>query len=143
MFSITEKRVLGPNVVWFRIQAPLIAKKQKAGQFVILRINDFGERIPLTIAESDPATGTIVIIVQAVGKTTTLLNALNTGDSIRDVVGPLGKPSEVHNYGTVVVIGGGVGTAIAYPTAKAMHAAGNTVLAIVGARAKAYVILEE
>jgi ferredoxin/flavodoxin---NADP+ reductase len=142
MFPITEKRVLGPNVVWLRIQAPLIARKQKAGQFVILRVNEHGERIPLTIAESNPKDGTIVIIVQAVGKTTNLLCSLTVGDSILDVVGPLGKASEVHQFGTVVVIGGGVGTAIAYPTARALKEAGNRVLTIIGGRTKQLVILE-
>jgi ferredoxin--NADP+ reductase len=141
-FQIMEKRTLGPDVVLFRIKAPRIARKQKAGQFVILRVHENGERIPLTIAESDPNEGTIGLIVQGVGKTTKLLCALEPGDGISDVVGPLGKPSEVHKYGTVVVIGGGVGTAIAYPTARALKGAGNHIIMIIGGRTKALVILE-
>jgi ferredoxin--NADP+ reductase len=124
------------------IEAPRIARKQKPGQFVILRIYEEGERIPVTIENSDPERGTINIVVQAAGKTTHLLNSLETGDSILDVVGPLGKPSDIRNYGTVVVVGGGVGTAMAYPTAAALKRAGNRVLSIVGARNKELVILE-
>ena len=101
-----------------------------------------GERIPLTIADSDTVEGTVTIIVQGIGKTTKQLNRLNSGDSIMDIVGPLGKSSEIHEYGTVVVIGGGVGTAIAYPTAVALKKAGNHVISIVGARSKELVILE-
>ena len=103
-----------------RSRRPAIARKRKAGQFVILRLHAHGERIPLTIADSDPEQGTITIIVQGIGKTTKLLNMLDAGDAILDLVGPLGKPSDVEHYGTVVVIGGGVGAAIAYPTARAM-----------------------
>ena len=143
MFPILKADFLAPGVKRFTIEAPRIARKQQAGQFIILRLHDHGERIPLTIASSDPAAGTIDIIVQSIGKTTYELNTLNTGDSILDVVGPLGKPSEVHNYGTVVVIGGGVGTAIAYPSAAAMKKAGNKVISIIGARTKELVILEK
>lgn len=142
MHKIIEAKFLAPDVKWFRLEAPLIARKRRAGQFVILRIHAQGERIPLTIADSETATGTIVIIVQGVGKTTRLLNSLEAGDSICDVVGPLGQPSEVHKYGTAVVIGGGLGTAIAYPTVKALKEAGNQVISIVGARSKNLVILE-
>jgi len=110
---------------------------------VILRIYEEGERIPVTIENSDPERGTISIVVQSVGKTTYLLNSLNTGDQILDVVGPLGKPSEIENFGTVVVVGGGVGTAMAYPSAAAFKRAGNRVLCIVGARTKELVILEK
>jgi ferredoxin--NADP+ reductase len=141
-FRIAEKKTLGPDVVFFRIEAPRIARKQKAGQFVILRVHENGERIPLTVAEWDRKAGTISLIVQGVGKTTKLLCALDVGDAISDVVGPLGKPSEVHPYGTVVVIGGGVGTAIAYPTARALKEAGNRVIMIIGGRTKQLVILE-
>ena len=126
----------------FVIEAPRIARKQQPGQFVILRIHEQGERIPLTIESSDPANGTISVVVQAVGKTTHLLNSLQTGDFIADVVGPLGKPSEVATFGTVVVVGGGVGTAMAYPTAAALKRAGNRVISIIGARSKDLVILE-
>jgi ferredoxin--NADP+ reductase len=142
-FRIVEKRTLGPDVVFFRIEAPRVARKQKAGQFVILRIHENGERIPLTIAESDPNDGTISLIVQGVGKTTKLLCSLEPGDGISDVVGPLGRPSDVRQYGTVVVIGGGSGTAIAYPTAKALKEAGNHVIMIIGGRTKQLVILEK
>ena len=143
MFPIVEATVLGPGVKQFEIEAPRIAKKQKAGQFVIIRIHDTGERIPLTIKASDPVLGTISIVVQAVGKTTSLLNELGAGDAILDVVGPLGKPSDVELYGTVVVIGGGVGTAIALPTARAMRDAGNHVISILGARTRDLLILED
>jgi ferredoxin--NADP+ reductase len=142
MFTILEARFLAPDIKLFRILAPRIAKKQKAGQFVIVRINEQGERIPLTIAASEPALGLITLVVQGVGKTTKLMNSLKAGEAIQNVVGPLGKPSEVKAYGTVVVIGGGVGTAIAYPTAAAMKAAGNHVISIVGARTQDLVILE-
>jgi ferredoxin/flavodoxin---NADP+ reductase len=143
MFLIREARLLAPDVKLFRIVAPAIARKRQAGQFVIVRLHDQGERVPLTIADSDSADGTITIIVQGVGKTTRLLNSLGSGDRIADVVGPLGKPSEIHYYGTAVVIGGGVGTAIAYPTARALRHAGNTVISIVGARTRELVILED
>ena len=142
MFPIVEAEFLAPDVKRLVVEAPRVARKRKAGQFVILRLHDRGERIPLTIAASDPGRGTITIIVQGVGKTTKLLNMLGTGDAILDLVGPLGTPSHVERFGTVVVIGGGPGAAIAYPTAKAMKEAGNHVVAIVGARNKELVILE-
>ena len=142
MYAIVESRFLAPDIKLFRIVAPRIARKQLAGQFVIIRLHDRGERIPLTIAGSDPDAGTITLIVQGIGKTTKLMNRLEAGDAILDVVGPLGHASKVKRYGTVVVMGGGVGTAIALPTAQAMKEAGNTVVSIVGARSKEYVILE-
>jgi len=142
MFKIVHAEFLAPGIKRFTIVAPRIARKQKPGQFVIVRLYGHGERIPLTIERSDPERGTINIVVQSAGKTTRLLNSLNTGDSILDVVGPLGKPSEVEKFGTVVVMGGGVGTAMAYPTAVALKRAGNRVIAIVGARSKELVILE-
>jgi ferredoxin/flavodoxin---NADP+ reductase len=142
VFKIIHAEFLAPGIKRFVIEAPRIARKQKPGQFVILRIYEEGERIPVTIENSDAKRGTISIVVQAAGKTTHLLNSLETGDSILDVVGPLGKPSDVRNYGTVVVVGGGVGTAMAYPTAAALKRAGNCVLSIVGARNKELVILE-
>jgi ferredoxin--NADP+ reductase len=142
VFKIVHAQFLAPGIKRFVIEAPRIARKQKPGQFVILRIYEEGERIPATIENSDPARGTINIVVQAAGKTTHLLNSLETGDSILDVVGPLGKPSEIKNYGTVVVVGGGVGTAMAYPTAAALKREGNRVLSLVGARNKELVILE-
>lgn len=142
MFKIIHAQFLAPGIKRFVIDAPRIARKQQPGQFVILRIYEEGERIPVTIENSNPEKGTINIVVQAAGKTTNLLNSLETGDSILDVVGPLGKPSDIKNYGTVVVVGGGVGTAMAYPTAVALKRAGNRVISIVGARNKDLVILE-
>lgn len=143
MFPIVEARFLAPEVKLFRIVAPQIARKRKAGQFVILRVHEHGERIPLTIADSDPAAGTVTLVVQGVGKTTRMLNGMEAGDSIRDLVGPLGQPSHVEKVGTVVVMGGGLGTAIAYPTAKAFRESGNRVISIIGGRSRAYVILED
>ena len=143
MFKIIHAQFLAPGIKRFVIEAPRVAHKQQPGQFVILRIYEEGERIPLTIENSDPEKGTINIVVQSAGKTTNLLNTLETGDSILDVVGPLGKPSDIRNYGTVVVVGGGVGTAMAYPTAAALKRAGNRVISIVGARNKELVILEK
>jgi ferredoxin--NADP+ reductase len=142
MFRIVDVRFLAPDIKRFIIEAPRVARKRQAGQFVIVRVYGHGERIPLTIADSDPARGTITLIVQGIGKTTKLMNLLEAGDSLLDLVGPLGKPSEIKNYGTVVVIGGGVGAAIAYPTAKAMHEAGNRVISILGGRSRDQVILE-
>jgi len=142
MFKILHAEFIAPGIKRFVIQAPRIARKQKPGQFVILRVYEEGERIPITIEKSDPGQGTINIVVQSIGKTTHLLNSLETGESIRDVVGPLGKASEIEKIGTVVVMGGGVGTAMAYPTAAALKRAGNHVISIVGARAKELVILE-
>ena len=143
MFRIADARFLAPDVKLFDIEAPRVAKKRQAGQFVIIRVYEQGERIPLTIADSDAEAGTITIIVQGVGKTTRLLNTLEAGDVVMDVVGPLGKPSDVRKFGTVVSIGGGVGTAIAYPTAVAMKQAGNEVIGIIGSRTKELLILED
>lgn len=143
MFEIVAARWLAENVKRFEILAPRIAAKQKAGQFVIVRVHDHGERIPLTIAGGDAAAGTITLIVQGVGKTTQLMNSLEAGQAIRDVVGPLGLASELRDYGTVVVIGGGVGTAIAWPIARALKQVGNRVFSILGARNKDLLILEK
>jgi len=142
MNKIISAQFIAPEVKKFIIKAPEIAKKRKAGQFVILRVNEKGERIPLTIADSDVENGTITIIAQGVGKTTKELNRLESGDYIFDLVGPLGKPSHIENFGVAVSIGGGVGTAIAYPIAKALKEAGNYVISIIGGRSKDYVILE-
>jgi ferredoxin/flavodoxin---NADP+ reductase len=143
VYPILAAETLAPRVRQFEILAPRIAKKQLPGQFVILRVNETGERIPITIKASDVARQSITIVVQAVGKTTTLLNELNAGDSILDVVGPLGKPSEIENYGHCVVIGGGVGAAIALPTAKALRDHGNRVTTILGARTRDLILLEK
>jgi ferredoxin/flavodoxin---NADP+ reductase len=142
LFRILEARLLAPRIKRFVIRAPRIARRHKAGQFVIVRLYERGERIPLTIENADAAKGTISIVVQSVGKTTELLNSLEAGEDILDVVGPLGNPSIVEKVGTVIVIGGGVGTAMAYPTAVALKRAGNSVISIIGARSKEFVILE-
>jgi len=142
VFKILDARFIAPGIKRFVLEAPRIARKQRPGQFVIIRVNETGERIPLTIEKSDPDKGTVNLVVQSIGKTTHLLNSLETGDSILDIVGPLGKPSEIQNFGTAVVIGGGVGTAMAYPTAAALKRAGNRVITIIGGRNKDLVILE-
>ena len=143
MYRIVEARDAGLNIRQFTIEAPRIARKQRPGQFVILRLHDQGERIPLTIKSADPAAGTITIAVQSVGKTTTLLNCLEAGDSILDIVGPLGHPSEIRRYGTAVILAGSVGTAMALPTAKALKDADNHVIFIEGARSKDLVVFED
>ena len=143
MYRIVEARTVGLNIKQFVIEAPRIARKQQPGQFLILRLHDKGERIPLTIKSSDPVAGTVTIVVQAVGKTTSLLNCLETGDSILDVVGPLGHPSEIQNYGTAVILAGSVGTAMALPTANALKQAGNHVIFIEGARSREMVVFED
>jgi ferredoxin--NADP+ reductase len=143
MYKIVEARTVGLNIKQFVIEAPRIARKQKPGQFLILRLHEKGERIPLTIKSSDPVAGTVTIVVQAIGKTTTLLNCLETGDSILDVVGPLGHPSEIQNYGTAVILAGSVGTAMALPTANALKQAGNHVIFIEGARSAEMVVFED
>jgi ferredoxin--NADP+ reductase len=143
MYRIVEARTVSLNIKQFVIEAPRIARKQKPGQFLILRLHEKGERIPLTIKSSDPAAGTVTIVVQAVGKTTSLLNCLETGESILDIVGPLGHPSEVRKYGTAVVLAGSVGTAMALPTANALKQAGNHVIFIEGARSKEMVVFED
>ncbi len=143
MYEIVYAEFLSADIKRFVIRAPKIAKKRKPGQFVIVRVSDVGERIPLTIADSDSVEGTITIIVQRVGRTTGEMMKLRNGDSFHDVVGPLGKPSHIENFGTAVSIGGGVGTAIAFPIAKALKEAGNNTISIIGARNQDLVILEE
>jgi ferredoxin--NADP+ reductase len=143
MYRIVSAIFLAENIKKFEIEAPRIANKRKAGQFVMIRIGASGERIPLTIASSDPEKGTITIIAQGIGKSTRELNRKNTGDMITDVVGPLGTPSHIERFGTAVSIGGGVGSAIAYPTAVALKDAGNYVITINGARNRDLVILED
>ena len=143
MFKIVEKKVLGQDIKLFRIEAPDISKKARPGQFVIVKIGEKGERIPLTINDFDPQKGTITIVFQEVGKTTILLGRLNEGDVIEDLVGPLGKHTEIENFGKVVCIGGGVGTAVIYPVTRGLFQAGNQVIGIVGARNKDLLIFEE
>jgi len=143
MYRIIEARSVGLNIKQFVIEAPRIARKQRPGQFIILRLHERGERIPLTIKGSDPAAGTVTIVAQAVGKTTSMLCELNAGDSILDIVGPLGHPSEIINFGTAAILAGSVGTAMALPTAHALKDAGNQVVFIEGARSKEMVVFED
>jgi ferredoxin--NADP+ reductase len=143
VFPIVATRPVARGIKLFEIKAPRIAKKQRPGQFVIVRLDDTGERVPLTIADANPEAGTVTIVVQGIGKTTMLLNMLEVGDSILDIVGPLGKPSEIENFGTAVVVSGSVGTAMAYPTARELKHAGNKVISIVGARSKDLLVLED
>lgn len=143
MNEIVFKQSLNPTVTLMKIKAPEIAKKAEPGQFIILRVREQGERIPLTIADFDREAGTVTIIFQIVGATTMLLNALNEGDCLTDFVGPLGKPSELEGLKKVAVVGGGVGCAIAYPIAKKLHSLGCEVHSIVGFRSKDLVILED
>lgn len=142
MFHILKKEILNPTMTRMVVEAPYIAKKALAGQFIVLRVNEYGERIPLTIADYDRNKGTITIIYQKVGKTTLLLDKLNEGDYILDFVGPLGKPSDIKGYKKVAVIGGGAGCAIAYPQAKALYNMGAYVDIIAGFRNKDLIILE-
>ncbi len=130
------------TVYHFKVEAPRIAQKAKPGQFVVLRVNEKGERIPLTMASTDPKSGTIDIIFQVIGKTTALLSTLNVGDYILDVIGPLGRPTHVEKVGLVVCVGGGTGVAVMYPITKAYKEIGNEVIAIIGARTKDLLILE-
>ncbi|MBO5715865.1 MAG: sulfide/dihydroorotate dehydrogenase-like FAD/NAD-binding protein [Clostridia bacterium] len=143
MYKILRKKVLNPTVTLMDVEAPLIAKKAEPGQFIILRVDEAGERIPLTIADYDREAGTITIIFQIVGATTEKLNQLNEGEYIHDFVGPLGVPSHTEGLKKVAVVGGGVGCAIAYPIAKKLHALGAEVHSIVGFRNKDLVILED
>ena len=143
MFKIIKKKVLNPQVTLMEIEAPEIAKKAQPGQFIILRVDDNGERIPLTVADYDRSRGTITIIFQVVGATTMLLNQKCEGEYISDFVGPLGRATKTDGLKKVAVVGGGVGCAIAYPVAKALHDKGCEVHAIVGFRNRDLVILED
>jgi len=143
MFRILAARQLASDVKWFQIEAPLVARHRQPGQFVILRVTENGERIPLTMADADPRAGTIELIVKAIGKTTRLLCRKGPGDTILDVMGPLGRPTEIHNADHAVLVGGGVGTAVIYPLAKALRARGAFVTAITGGRTKDLVVLED
>ncbi len=142
MPRILEKKTLAPRTHWFRIEAPLIASHAQPGQFVIVRVDEAGERVPFTIADFDPAEGSITLVIQEVGETTRQIGALVTGDTIRDVLGPLGAPSEIENFGTVALLGGGFGIAAIHVMAKALLAAGNRVVSIIGARTKDLLIME-
>ncbi len=143
MYKIVKKRILNPQVKLMEIEAPAIARKAEPGQFIILRVYDGGERIPLTMPDFDRTKGTVTIIFQEVGKTTKLLGTLEEGDAILDFVGPLGVPSHLEGFKKVAVIGGGLGTAIAYPQAKKLHSLGAEVHSIIGFRNKDLIILED
>lgn len=143
MYRIVEKEALNPTVTRMVIEAPLVARKAQPGQFIIFRASEDGERVPLTIADYDREKGTVTIIFQIVGGATMELNALEAGDSLTDFVGPLGKPSDLEGLKKVAVVGGGVGCAIAYPTAKRLHELGAEVHAVVGFRSRDLVILED
>ena len=143
MFKILKKEEWSPSVFAMEIEAPRVAKKAKAGQFIVLRVDEEGERIPLTIADFNRETGAVLIVFQVIGASTMKLAALEAGDSIVDFVGPLGQPSEIEKFGTVVVVGGGIGVAPTYPIARAMKEAGNKVIAIMGAKTKDILIMED
>jgi NAD(P)H-flavin reductase len=143
MFKIVTKEKLCPIVDFFKIEAPAIAKKAKAGQFVVVRVDEVGERIPLTLADWDDREGTVSLVAMQVGTTTYKLACLNAGDDMLDLIGPLGLPSEIDNFGTVVCIGGGVGVAPVYPIARALKQAGNKVITIIGARSKDLLFWED
>lgn len=143
MYKIVTKKELNESVTLLEIEAPFVAKKAQAGQFIIFRIDEFGERVPLTIADYDREKGTITIIFQKVGLSTKMLGKMNVGDCILDFVGPLGTPTDYEDFKRVAVVGGGVGCAIAYPQAKALHTQGIQVDVIAGFRNKEIVILEE
>lgn len=143
MNKIVNAEFIAPDIKLFKIKAPYIAEKRKPGQFVVLRVHELGERIPITIADADINDGTITIIVQGIGKTTKHLNKLEAGDHIHDLAGPLGKPSHIDKFGRVVCISGGVGTAEALPIAKALKEAGNEVISIIGARTRDLIITEK
>jgi ferredoxin/flavodoxin---NADP+ reductase len=143
MYAILEKEILTPVTKLMEISAPHVARKAAAGQFVIVRIDEFGERIPLTIADYNREKGSITIIFQELGKSTMQLGKLNPGDAVSSFAGPLGHPTEIENFGTVVCMGGGVGVAPIYPIARALKEAGNRVISIIGARTKELLFWEE
>ena len=143
MYEILEKKILSDTVKLMKIKAPLVAKKAQAGQFIILRIDEKGERIPLTIADYDRKKGTITAIFMEVGKTTKQLGTMKVGDKLLNFAGPLGQASEIENFGTVVMIGGGVGIAPLYPIIRALKQAGNYVISILGARNEKLLMLEK
>ena len=143
MFEILEKEVLAPKINRIKLKAPRIARRRKPGQFIILRVHEEGERIPLTICSSDESEGTIEIVFYEFGKSTTLLGRLKKGDFLPDLTGPLGKPTHIEKYGTCVCIGGGAGIPLVLPIAKALKDEGNKVISIIGARTKDLLILED
>ncbi len=142
-FMVLSKEELAPQIKRIVVSAPLIAKKAKAGQFVILRVDERGERFPLTLVDWNPDKGTITLIFQEVGVSTRKLGKLNSGDYIEDIVGPLGNPTEIDKYGHVAVVGGGVGTALIYPWVRSLKKAGNHITTIIGARSANLLLLEK
>jgi len=140
---IITKKKIAPDIISLDVEAPLIAKRAKPGQFVIVMTDEKGERIPLTIADYDRKKGLVRIVFVVVGKTTAKLSLMNEGDELFSLVGPLGKPSKINNYGTVVTVGGGTGIASIYPITRNLKEAGNKVIAIIGARTKDLIIMEE
>jgi NAD(P)H-flavin reductase len=143
MFRVVSNDEIAPQLHRMVIEAPRVAKARKPGQFVIVRAQEGGERIPLTIADDDVAAGTITLIIQAVGRSTKAIVAVPTGGDLRDVAGPLGEPTEIENWGRVVCVGGGAGAAVLYPLAKGLAAAGNELTSIIGGRSEKYVILQD
>ncbi len=143
MVNILKKQVLAPQIKMFELDAPEIAQKAQPGQFVVVRVNEEGERIPLTVADARPDEGVLVIVFQEVGKSTMLLGTLEEGEAIMDLIGPLGKPSEIERFGTVVCVAGGVGTPEIFPVARALKQAGNRVISIIGFRNRELVLMEE
>jgi ferredoxin--NADP+ reductase len=143
VYEILAKETLGPVTKLYEVQAPVVAQKGRAGQFVIVRLTEQGERIPLTIADYDRQRGSITLVVQELGKTTLEMGALQVGTPLASVTGPLGIPSEIENYGTVLCVGGGVGIAPVFPIARDLKEAGNTVISIIGARNKDLLFWEE
>ena len=143
MYDVVDKQTLTPVTKLYAIEAPDVARKVQPGQFVILRVNEKGERIPLTVADFDREAGTITMVVQEVGKTTKLLGTLSVGDSLASFTGPLGQPTEIEDYGQVVLVGGGLGIAPIYPICRALREAGNHVIGIIGARNKELLFWEE
>ena len=143
MFQIVRKSKIAPDIFQFEVAAPLVAEKFQAGQFIVIRPLETSERIPLTIMKADKKAGTIILVVKAIGLSTLQLAGLNVGDQICDLLGPLGNPSEIGHFGTVLVVGGGVGTAVTYAVADSMKNAGNRIISIIGARDKDFMILED
>jgi ferredoxin--NADP+ reductase len=143
MFQIIHKNKIAPDIFQFEVSAPLVAEKFQAGQFIVIRPLETSERIPLTIMKADKNAGTITLVVKAIGFSTLQLAGLNEGDQICDLLGPLGNPSEIGQFGTVLVVGGGVGTAVTFAVAEALKNSGNRIISIIGARDKDFMILEE
>jgi len=143
MYKIVKKQILAPNITRFSVEAPEVAKSRKPGQFVVIRADETSERVPLTIVDSDPEKGTIDLIIQQAGFSTTCIVCFEVGDGFLDVLGPLGRPTDMEKFGTVVCVGGGVGTAVLYPIVKGLKESGNKVITINGARNKELLILEE